>query len=53
MQELQDKIHILGQTIASGDLDEMIRRKPSKTIDDILDDLLRSTRLSASRARKR
>lgn len=43
MQELQAKVaELLGQTIASGELDEMIRARLGKTIDDILDDLLKS-----------
>jgi hypothetical protein len=43
MQELQDKVtELLGQTIASGELDASIKRKLDKTIDDILDDMLRS-----------
>ena len=41
MQELQDKItELLGQTIASGALDGMIREKLGKTVDGILADLL-------------
>jgi hypothetical protein len=43
MQELHAKVtEQLGLTIASGDLDAMIRAKLNKTIDDVLDDLLRS-----------
>jgi hypothetical protein len=43
MQELQDKVaELLGQSIASGELDAAIKRKLDKTIDDILDDMLRS-----------
>lgn len=43
MQALQDKINeLVGEKIASGDLDELIKKKLDKTIDDILEDLLRS-----------